>query len=81
MGAAHYTNGDSEHGSVGAWLAKSDPPPTDPIEVIYDPWDPDRVSLPATALIVIDGLDEIVEGYATTGQRPTSVEWASVGWV
>jgi hypothetical protein len=81
MGAAHYTNGDTGHGPAGAWLAQTDQPPADPPEVIYDPWDPDRVTLPPTAMLTIDQLREIAENYAGTGQRPTGVEWAPVEWV
>ena len=81
VGAAHFTNGDPEHGPVGAWLTQADQPPADPSEVIYDPWDPDRVSLPADALLSLERLREIAEEYATTGQRPTAAQWTSVPWV
>lgn len=81
VGAAHFTNGDPEHGPVGAWLAHTDQPPTDPPEVIYDPWDPERVILPAVALLPVDRLREIVESYAATGQRPVGAEWAPVEWI
>ena len=81
MGAAHYTNGDSQHGPTGAWMAQADQSPTDPPEVIYDPWDPDRVTLRATAILTVDRLREIAEDYAATGQRPSGVEWAPVEWV
>lgn len=81
VGAAHYANSDPEHGLVGAWLAQADQPPTDPPTVIYDPWDPERVTLPANALLPIDALREIAEDYATTRQRPTGAQWAPVEWV
>lgn len=80
MGAAHFTNSDPEHGPVGAWLAHVDRPPTDPPEVIYDPWDPDRVVLPAAALLPIERLREIADGYATTGRQPDA-RWTPVEWV
>ncbi|TDV53759.1 Imm1 family immunity protein [Actinophytocola oryzae] len=81
MGAAHYTNGDTGHGPVGAWLARADHAPTDPPEVIFDPWDPDRVSLPTTALLPTEQLRDIAEDYAATGRQPTRARWTSVEWV
>lgn len=81
MGAAHYTNGDSQCGPTGAWLAQADQSPIDPPEVIYDPWDPDRVTLRATAILAVDRLRGVAEAYAATGQRPTSVTWEPVDWV
>lgn len=80
LGAVHYSNGDSEHGPVGAWLAQADHPPADPPEVIFDPWDPDRVTLPLIALLPVDQLHEIADGYASTGLRPVA-QWAPVEWV
>jgi hypothetical protein len=83
VGAAHYTNGDPAHGPVGAWLAQADQPPTDPPTVVYDPWDPERVTLPATAVLPVDRFREIAEEYAATGRpgcngRPWNgcVRWA-----
>lgn len=81
MGAVHYTNGDTGQGPVGAWLALADQPPSDPPEVIYDPWDPERVTLPATAMLSVDQLRKVAESYAATGERPTGVKWAPVEWV
>jgi hypothetical protein len=60
-------------------LAQADQSPTDPPEVIYDPWDPDRVTLRATAILTVDRLREIAEDYAATRRRPTGVEWARSG--
>jgi hypothetical protein len=62
-------------------LAQAEQPPTDPPTVIYDPWDPDRVVLPATALLPAARLREIAESYAATGHRPTGAVWAPVEWV
>lgn len=81
VGAAHYSNGDPGHGPVGAWLAHTDQPPTHPPEVVYDPWDPDRVVLPAAALLPIERLREIAQNYATTGQQPDNTQWSPVEWV
>lgn len=81
MGAAHYTNSDTGHGPVGAWLARAARPSTNPPEVIYDPSDPDRVTLPAIAMLPIAQLRQVAENYASTGQRPTGVEWKPVEWV
>lgn len=93
VGAAHFSNGDPENGPVGAWLLQTNQPPTDPPTVIYDPWDPDRIVLPTTALVPVAFLHQIAEGYAMTGQLPNvgvggltavvdrSADWAPVEWV
>jgi hypothetical protein len=81
VGAAHYSNADAAHEPVGAWLAEAEQPPVDPPTVVYDPWDPERVTLPATALLPTDRLQVIVKEYADTGERPSATAWIRVEWV
>ena len=81
VGAAHFHNADARHGPPGAWLARAERPPADPPEVVYDPWDPGRVTVSASALLPIAQLRAIAEDYATTGRRPVGTWWSPVAWV
>ena len=81
VGAAHFSNGDPARGPIGAWLTQTEQAPINPPRVVYDPWDPHRVTLPATALLPIQQLRELAKEYATTGQRPVSTTWTPVDWV
>jgi hypothetical protein len=80
-GAVHFTNSDPEHGPVGAWLARSDSPPAVTVSVEYDPWDPERVILPAEALLPVWRLREVAAEYAATGHQPQTVQWTAVDFV
>lgn len=81
-GAANFSNGDPGHGPVGAWLALSDDrPPADIAPLAYDPWDPDRVTVPAEAMLPLARLRELVGEYAATGRRPNGTRWKAVDFV
>ena len=80
-GAAHFTNSDPAHGPVGAWLAHLDRPHLDAPKPIYDPWDPERVTIPDDAVLSIDQLRTIVAEYARTGRQPANLMWTAVDFV